>query len=236
MKPSDAKIETKVLYRDTENDRILKGTISSKLILSQYGLCVRLDLDEPGEGHTVALIENLHATGKELADDVTQRRTNMNEDKVQKTNDFKPDDIVYHYEHWRDSIIKCQVLKIMEHNIVKCERLESVNCNGEKIATDFGYDTLSGNKFFATALDAYNDYWIAFSSRVRKLCGEIKTIEDLIVFPTKYSITTDELFESCNVAFMAYKIRAKELANVDIEDQYSQPKYKTIPPEYELPV
>ena len=30
----------------------------------------------------------------------------MNEDEVQKTNDFKPDDIVYHYEHWRDSIIK----------------------------------------------------------------------------------------------------------------------------------
>ena len=88
----------------------------------------------------------------------------MDKDEVQRTNDFKPDDIVYHYEHWRDSIIKCQVLKIMEHNIVKCERLESVNCNGEKISTDFGYDTLSGNKFFATALDAYNDYWINFSS------------------------------------------------------------------------
>lgn len=158
MKPSDVKIGTKVLSRDIRNNQILKGTISSKLILSQYGLCVRLDLDEPGEGHTVVLIENLHTTGKELTDDVTQRRTNMNEDKVQKTNDFKPDDIVYHYEHWRDSIIKCQVIKIMEHNIVKCERLESVNCNGEKIATDFGYDTLSGNKFFATALDAYNDY------------------------------------------------------------------------------
>ena len=57
MKAAEAKVGTKVLYRDTENDRILKGTISSKLILSQYGLCVRLDLDEPGEGHTVALIE-----------------------------------------------------------------------------------------------------------------------------------------------------------------------------------
>lgn len=170
-----------------------------------------------------------------MVNNYMQRRIGMSEDKVQKTNDFKPDDIVYHYEHWRDSIIKCQVLKIMEHNIVKCKRLESVNCNGEKIATDFGYDTLSGNKFFTTALDAYNDYWIDFSVKVRKLCSEIKTIEDLIVFPTKYDIGLDERFTSCKVAFMAYKIRAKELANVDIEDKYSQPKYKTIPPEYELP-
>lgn len=161
----------------------------------------------------------------------------MDKDEVQRTNDFKPDDIVYHYKYWRDSIIKCQVVKIMDHNIIKCKRLESVNCNGEKIATDFGYDTLSGNKLFSTALDAYDDYWIAFSSKVRKLCGEIKTIEDLIVFPTKYSIVTDERFESCNVAFVAYKIRAKELANVDIETPCPISECKAVPQdEYGLPI
>lgn len=74
MKAAEAKVGTKVLYRDIVNDRILKGTIISKLMLSPYGLCVILDLDEPGEGHVVALIENLYATKKELADDVEKEK------------------------------------------------------------------------------------------------------------------------------------------------------------------
>lgn len=75
MKAAETKVGTKVLYRDTVNDRILKGTIISELMLSPYGLCVILDLDEPGGGHAVALIENLYATKKELADDVEKEKS-----------------------------------------------------------------------------------------------------------------------------------------------------------------
>lgn len=75
MKAAEAKVGTKVLYLDIRNGQILKGVIKSDLILAPPGLCVILDLEEPGRGDTVALLSNLYTTKKELADDVEKEKS-----------------------------------------------------------------------------------------------------------------------------------------------------------------
>jgi hypothetical protein len=50
---------------------------------------------------------------------------------------------------------------------------------------------------------------------VQKYCDEIKTVEDLLKFPFKYSFNAEEYTNYD--AMEAYKIKAKELLNVNIE-------------------
>ena len=75
MKAAEAKVGTKVLYLDTQNGQILKGVIKSDLILAPPGLCVILDLEEPGRGDAVALLKDLYTTKKELVDDVEKENS-----------------------------------------------------------------------------------------------------------------------------------------------------------------
>lgn len=55
-----------------------------------------------------------------------------------------------------------------------------------------------------------------YNSQVQEYCSEIKTVEDLIRFPFKYSFNAEEY--SNYEAAEAYKIRAKELLNVNIDE------------------
>lgn len=50
---------------------------------------------------------------------------------------------------------------------------------------------------------------------VQKYCDEIKTVEDLLKFPLKYSFNAEEYTNYD--AMEAYKIKAKELLNINIE-------------------
>ena len=68
MKAAEAKVGTKVLYLDTQNGQILKGVIKSDLILAPPGLCVILDLEEPGRGDAAAL-----QNGRQKAHDFSRR-------------------------------------------------------------------------------------------------------------------------------------------------------------------
>lgn len=54
-----------------------------------------------------------------------------------------------------------------------------------------------------------------YNSQVQRYCSEIKTVEDLIHFPFRYSFNAEEY--SNYEAAEAYKIRAKELLNVNVD-------------------
>lgn len=67
---------------------------------------------------------------------------------------------------------------------------------------------------FDTRENAIAAHKTAFKLKVKAYCKQIKTLDDLVRFPIHNCINGDEYTDY--PALEAYKIRAKELANVDI--------------------
>ena len=81
------------------------------------------------------------------------------------------------------------------------------NCYGQ-------YKALT-EKCFKTAEELYVYIKEQHDIEVQKYYDEIKTVEDLLKFPLKYSFNAEEYTNYD--AMEAYKIKAKELLNVNIE-------------------
>ena len=64
---------------------------------------------------------------------------------------------------------------------------------------------------FNTKEDAISAYKIAFETKVKSYCKQIKTLEDLVRFPVSQCLNGEEYTDF--PALEAYKIRAKEILN-----------------------
>lgn len=130
------------------------------------------------------------------------------------TNKFNVGDTVYIYEHWSSGIIRATVVECVENGYeIKCK--EFVDKQGNGVGSSYGNMTVAANNIWATVDEAFNEIERRKLDSVTKYCEEIKTINDLIAFPIHHCLNGEEYTNY--EALKAYKIRAKELLNIDIE-------------------
>ena len=129
---------------------------------------------------------------------------------------MKIGDIVYYYEHWSDSIIKSEVTEFSGNKqYAKIHCLSVVDIDGDDICKQYGCETRLISDLYSSHHEAYNTYFIKKNKCIKKYCDIIKTIEDLINFPLHHCICGEEYTN--NEAKEAYKIRAKELLNIQVK-------------------
>lgn len=132
-------------------------------------------------------------------------------------NNINVNDKLYMYEVWSRQIYQVTVTDIKDHNI-KIHWDYIVDRNGNKIADGvIGSNEVSIDYryLWANPEEAYNAIEKEFNDLVEKHKNEIKTIEDLIAFPLEHCFDGEEYTDY--EAIKAYKIRAKELLNIDLE-------------------
>jgi len=128
-------------------------------------------------------------------------------------NKINVNDTVYIYEHWSQGIIRASVVECLENAYeIKCK--EFVDKQGNRISSSYGNMTVTINNIWKTVEEAFNEIEKRKLDEVSKYCDEIKTIEDLVLFPIRHCLNGEEYTNY--EALKAYKKRAKELLNIDI--------------------
>lgn len=134
-------------------------------------------------------------------------------------NDVNVNDKLYMYEVWSRQIYQVTLTQFTDSNRhVKFHWDYIVDRNGNKIADgikgssevsiDYGY-------LWANPEEAYNAIEKEINDLVENYKNEIKTIEDLVAFPLEHCFDGEEYTDY--EAIKAYKIRAKELLNIDLK-------------------
>jgi uncharacterized protein YukE len=90
-----------------------------------------------------------------------------------------------------------------------------VNPNGEKTIGFPGKTAGMIDRIYATAAEAYEAKYERYNSKVKEYCDSIHTLEDLLNFPVKHPFGSEEYTD--DAAMEAYKIRCKELQNIEIK-------------------
>lgn len=138
-------------------------------------------------------------------------------------------DIVYYYEHWSDSLVKAKIESIYQtglyakhfgtdskitEDVAKLKTICTVDYDGEEMYSFPGSCDRRMVELYTSVESAYDAYCIEQSKKIKKYCSEINTIEDLIRFPINHCLNGEEYTN--NEAYQAYKIKAKELAGIDL--------------------
>ena len=122
-------------------------------------------------------------------------------------------DTVFFIDHWNGHIIRGTVESLLPEGAnVHCDAI--VDENGNKIEDTYGTGGARFEKLYASAKDAYDAKKKLYEEAVKKYCDEIKTGADLISFPLTHCLCGEEYTDY--PAIEAYKIRARELAGVDL--------------------
>ena len=136
---------------------------------------------------------------------------------ILKFDDWRIGDIVFYYEHWSKCMIKAKIEKI----IVKGDNSRSVLLNdictvdtdGNEITKRYGNLCKSSNDVFSSCKEAYECIFNKRNKIVNEYCNLIKTVQDLMKFPLEHCFCGEEYTD--DEAIEAYKIRAKELLNIE---------------------
>ncbi len=121
---------------------------------------------------------------------------------------FNDKDIVFVNSTW-NTAEKCEVTGFVKKESSTGKpmyTLHSLDNQGTFAATE--------DCIFDTRENAISAHEAAFKIKVESYCKQIKTLEDLVRFPVHNCINGDEYTDYS--ALEAYKIRAKEIADVDI--------------------
>lgn len=134
-------------------------------------------------------------------------------------NNVKVNDKLYMCEGWSRQIYQVTLTQFIDSNHhIKIHWDYIVDRNGNKIADGAGGSSIVTTDYrylWANPEEAYNAIEKEFNDLVEKYKIEIKTIEDLIAFPLEHCFDGEEYTE--DEAIKAYKIRAKELLNIDLK-------------------
>lgn len=138
---------------------------------------------------------------------------------------MKPGDIIYYYEHWSDNIIKAEIEKTglyardfsddAQLNVVAVKMLCAVDYTGEELCKVPGSCCKKVSDLYESPQSAYDAYQIEQHTIIKEYCNEINSLEELLRFPLEHCLYGEEYTD--NAACRAYKIKAKELAGIDLD-------------------
>lgn len=130
---------------------------------------------------------------------------------------------VYVYESWSGNIIKAKVKgsRDPDTDIYNIDFIEIVNRAGQTVDTFGGTSCREAKDIWNTAEEAFAELDRRSERITECYIKSIKTVEDLILFPLQHCICGGE-YEDFE-AEMAYKIRAKELLGIDVDELCRKP-------------
>lgn len=132
---------------------------------------------------------------------------------------MKVGDIAYFYEHWSNSIEKCQIEELKEIDGVKTAEVRSigtVDIEGEIICNTYGTSTRKIENLYSSCRAAYKAYYDKFNDFKNKYIEEIKDLKDLLKFPLNHCLNGEEYTDY--KAKAAYKQRVNELVGIDLSE------------------
>ena len=137
--------------------------------------------------------------------------------KKSKEKNMKVRDIAYYYEHWSDSIVKCEIVSIKEidgKEFAEVKDIGTVDMEDEIICNTYGTSTRLASILYPTVESAYKAYYDKNEELKQKYLEEITDVQDLIRFPLDHCLNGDEYTDY--VAVAAYKEKARELLGINL--------------------
>ena len=131
---------------------------------------------------------------------------------------LKPNTIIYTYESWSKVVTRASIINICTVNnqlVYNIKYLDVIDKNGHLVDKSFGSATKLASDLYYTAKECYDAIDAKNNKIINDYCKEIKTIEDLIDFPLHHCLIGEEYTD--DEAVVAYKIKAKELLNIDLD-------------------
>ncbi len=132
---------------------------------------------------------------------------------------FKIGDKAYTYENWTGLVYEVEIEDIKE-NIYEIHFLSVVNRNGIEIEKGIGNSQRTEENLWENAEEVYKYLDDKSAKNVEKLLEQIETVEDLIKFPLWHCLNGEEYTDYD--AIKAYKIKAKELLNIDLDEEVKE--------------
>lgn len=133
-------------------------------------------------------------------------------------------DIIYYYDEYQNIIVKAEIINLrdviaFEKTILIAELrvMYAVDTNYEPTTIYNTHVSKKVSDLYKTGKAAYEAYKEKCNREVENYCKEISTLEDLLIFPLAHVICEDEWTDY--EAVKAYKIRAKELTGIDLNEK-----------------
>ena len=123
-------------------------------------------------------------------------------------------DIVYTIAAWTDNIISCRVKSIEDFGVYY-DGVAVVDKDGRSVSREYGSAGAIWDNVFLSAKEAYDERQSRNDACVQQHLDSIKTVKDLISFPFLHCVNGGEYTDY--EAAKAYKIKAKEMFEVEIE-------------------
>lgn len=126
--------------------------------------------------------------------------------------DVKIGQSIYFQEHWTGMIIKGKIYEINDEGVLvhgECY----VRPDGRPDDKFYGSTGGQWENIYPTAKAAYEGKRAKHNAKIAKYCEEITDINALVEFPLKHPFGAEEYTNY--EAIEAYKIRCKELMNLD---------------------
>ena len=129
-------------------------------------------------------------------------------------------DKIFVFENWSENLYQATVVKVYAENdtlYVKFTFDYIVDAEGNKVGYDM-HGITSAAKFddiWFSVKEAYTEIAARKAKVVKTYCDEIVTLKDLLEFPLNHCFDDEEYTDY--EAIEAYKIRAKELLNIEVD-------------------
>lgn len=126
---------------------------------------------------------------------------------------MQKNDIIYYIENYTDAVTKGIILSV-ENDTVKIKSICAVDRQGNNYVSTPGTTWRRISDCYTSVDSIYAAQDNANKEAVNGYCSEIKDIKDLARFPLQHCLNGEE-YTNWN-AVKAYKIRAKELLNIEL--------------------
>ena len=129
-------------------------------------------------------------------------------------------DKIFIFEHWSENIYQATVVKVYaENNTLYAQYTYDylVDADGNEVKSGI-HGSTSAAKFddiWFSAKEAYTEIAERKAKLVKEYCDEIVTVKDLLEFPLNHCFDGEEYTDY--EAIEAYKIKTKELLDIEVE-------------------